>query len=226
MYTDKKQMFEDIAGDYDRLNDIISLGMHSHVKKTAIGKVPLKSDYKILDVCCGTGDIGIYIAENFVKNGQVIGVDFSQNMLDIAKIKAENIKNISFVKADVNYLPFKNEEFDACFISFGLRNLDDFEKAMLEISRVTKVGGYVVNIDLGKPKGLVKGLYNIFFFKLVPLFGKLFSHYPEAYKYLPQSTKKFLSADELVTLFRKIGLNDVKKHNYLFGAISQQIGQK
>ena len=225
MRTDIKNMFNNIAKNYDKLNNIISFGLHLNVKKRAINNVPLKSDFKILDLCTGTGDIAIYIAKNIVKKGCVIGADFSQEMLRIAKFKAQNIENLDFIAADALNLPFKDEEFDACFISFGLRNLTDLKKGLEEMKRVTKKGGFVVSIDTGKPKGIVGFFFNLFFFHIVPILGKIFNKDASPYKYLPKSTKKFPSPDELVKIFEQTGLKNIKKYDFIFGAISEQIGE-
>lgn len=218
------QMFDNIAKDYDKLNDIMSFGQQINIKKRAINNIPLKTNFKVLDLCTGTGDIAIYIAKNKVKDGQVIGVDFSEKMLEIATNKAKNIENIEFISADALKLPFKDEEFDACFISFGLRNIPDYKKCLLEMKRVTKKGGYIVNIDTGKPKGIIKFFHKIYLFNIVPIFGKIFAEQSSAYKYLPQSTINFPSGDELAETFKEMGLNNIKKFDFMFCAISQQIG--
>ena len=220
-----KEMFNNIAKNYDKLNNIISLKMQLRVKKKAINNIALKSDSKVLDICCGTGDIAIYIGKNIVKNGKVIGIDFSENMLAIAKGKSLGLKNIEFMLGDALNLPFKDDEFDASFISFGLRNLTDIEKGLSEMKRVTKQGGLIVNIDTGKPKGFFKLLFNLYFFHIVPVIGKLFNGNSTPYKYLPQSTKNFPSGDELVGKFKDLGLSNVKKYDFLFGTISQQVGE-
>ena len=220
-----KQMFNNIAKNYDKLNNIISLNRQLLVKKKAINNIELKSNSKILDICCGTGDIAICIGENIAKEGKVIGIDFSENMLAIAKDKALGMKNIEFMLGDALNLPFKDDEFDASFISFGLRNLTDIEKGLSEMKRVTKQGGLVVNIDTGKPKGFFKLLFNLYFFHIVPVIGKLFNGNSTPYKYLPQSTKNFPSGDELVSKFKNLGLSNVKKYDFLFGTISQQVGE-
>jgi len=225
MPNDIKEMFDNIAKNYDKLNNIISLKMHLCVKKHAIANVPLKPDFKVLDVCTGTGDIAIYLAENIIKNGDVTGLDFSEEMLKIAKNKAKNIENLKLITGDALNLPFKDGEFDACFISFGLRNLTDLKKGLQEMKRVTKEGGFIVNIDTGKPKGIVGFFFNLFFFHLVPLLGYFFHGDSSPYKYLPESTKNFPSLDELVKIFEELGFKNVKKHDFLLGAISQQIGE-
>lgn len=222
---DIQEMFNKIAQNYDRLNDVISFNGQLSVKKKAIENVPLKSDFKILDVCTGTGDIAIYIAKSVVKNGKVIGIDFSDNMLAIAKNKAQGVDNIEFFKADALNLPFAEGEFDASFVSFGLRNIPKLKEALLEMKRVTKKGGFVVNLDTGKPKGIFKFFHYLYFFMLVPILGRLFNGDESAYKYLPESTKKFPSSQELSEIFCDIGLSEIKTYDFIFGAISQQVGK-
>ena len=220
-----KQMFDNIAKNYDKLNNIMTFHQHLNIKERAIKNVNLNTNAKILDVCTGTGDIAIYIAQNVVKSGKVIGVDFSENMLALAKEKARGVKNLEFKFADALALPFEDGEFDACFISFGLRNLTDLKDGLKEMKRVTKKGGFIINLDTGKPTGIVRIFHELFFFKIVPLFGKLFNGNDAPYKYLPESTKEFPSADELVEIFKELGLTNVRKVDFLFGAISEQIGQ-
>ncbi len=220
-----KEMFDKISAKYDKLNEIMTLGLNSCIKIKAIKNIPLKSDVKVLDVCCGTGDIAIYIAKNIALKGEVTGVDFSVKMLEIAKIKSKNIKNIKFIEADALNLPFAENEFDACFISFGLRNLEDLKKGLEEMKRVVKPGGFVVNLDTGKPKGIFKFFHEIYFHRAVPLMGKIFGGNYEPYKYLTTSAKEFPSSDELVEIFRQIGLKNVSKREFLLGAIAQQFGQ-
>jgi demethylmenaquinone methyltransferase/2-methoxy-6-polyprenyl-1,4-benzoquinol methylase len=146
-------------------------------------------------------------------------------MLEIAKNNATGLENIDFVAADALNLPFEDAEFDACFISFGLRNLDDLKKGLMEMKRVTKKGGFVVNIDTGKPKGILKVFHQLYFFHIVPIIGRIFNGNSTPYKYLPQSTEKFPTQDELVHIFQELGLSDVEKFDFLFGAISQQVGK-
>lgn len=219
-----KEMFNSIAKSYDKLNDIISFNLHSDIKKQAIGNLPLDYKIKILDVCTGTGDIAVYFAR-LLPCSSITGIDFSPEMLSIAKIKTENINNITFMEGDALNLPFKEGEFDISFISFGLRNLTDLEQGLKEMKRVTKTGGVVSSLDMGKMKGYMTPFYNLFLFKIVPILGLLFSAKFAAYKYLPHSTEKFPSQDRLVEIFEEIGLKNVKKHDFLLGAISQQIGE-
>lgn len=225
MQNNIQEMFNGIAKSYDKLNDIMSFGQNLRIKKTAVNNADLSPAAKVLDICTGTGDIAIYLAKNIVKQGSVIGIDFSKNMLEIAKGRAENIQNLSFVEGDAMDLPFDDETFDACIISFGLRNLPDIKKAIEEMKRVTKSGGLIVNLDTGKPKGIVKFFHKIYIFNVIPFFGKIFHGDDSAYKYLPQSIENFVDCDQMVHIFEKEGLVNIRKFNFIFDAISQQIGQ-
>lgn len=218
-----KEMFNTIAKSYDKLNDIISFNFQSNIKKQAIGNLSLNQKIKVLDVCTGTGDIAIYFAK-LLPCANVTGIDFSPEMLKVALVKAENISNIKFMEGEALNLPFSDGEFDISFISFGLRNLTDLEQGLKEMKRVTKTGGTVSSLDMGKMKGLLAPFFNFFLFKIVPILGLVFSAKFAAYKYLPRSTEKFPSQERLLEIFEEIGLKNVKKHDFLFGAISQQIG--
>lgn len=214
-----KEMFDSIADRYDFLNNLISLGQHKKIKKHTVKSLPLQKESKVLDLCCGTGDIAILLSESFDKKIGITAVDFSENMLDIAMKRAKKHTNIAFIQGDAFNLPFSDEEFDAVFISFGLRNLPDLRKAVIEMKRVLKTGGYLVNLDTGKPQGFFAVLFDLYFFNLVPLLGK-------AYRYLPESTRNFPPQDKLVELFYELGFKEVKNHNYIFGAIARQIARK
>jgi len=219
------EMFDKLAADYDLMNNLISFGRHKSVKKQVIKNVPLKAGMEILDVCTGTGDIPIFIAKKFGDSVKITGVDFSEKMLEIALKRTGKYKNIKLVTADALNLPFEDNYFDAVFISFGLRNLVDLKKGLLELKRVTKKGGYVINLDMGKPKGFFNYLFRIYFFKFIPLLGKLFHGSSEPYSYLPQSCESFPDQEELVKIFYELGFDEVKNYNFAFGALAQQIAK-
>jgi demethylmenaquinone methyltransferase/2-methoxy-6-polyprenyl-1,4-benzoquinol methylase len=219
------KMFDSIACDYDLLNQVISFGRNKIIKKQAVQKLPKKPACNVLDVCTGTGDLAIYLAKYLDEKSTITGIDFSENMLNIAKNKAKDFKNIDFIKGDALNLPFEDETFDACIVAYGLRNLEDYKKGILEMKRVTKKGGYIVNLDTGKPKCIVNIVFRLYFDNFVPFFGKIFHGNSVPYKYLPESAKTFPSQDELVKVFLELGLSEVKNYNYAFGAIAQQVAK-
>lgn len=223
-----KKFFDGLAKKYDFLNQILSCGMHIRSKKLAIKNMNIKPDSCVLDLCTGSGDIAIFIArEN--PSCQVIGVDVSENMLQIAREKARGLPNLEFRTADALHLPFADQTYDFTFIGFGLRNLVDLKKGVLEMKRVTKSGGVISSLDLGKPqKGFLSSVYKIYFETLIPFLGRTLFHRHEfnSFQYLPESNKFFPAPDELVKIFIACGLKDVKRHDFMLGGISQQIGIK
>ena len=216
-------IFENLAVDYDLMNYIMSFGMHKFVKKQAVKNVPIQNNAKILDVCCGTGDISIFAAEKYDDSVKIIGIDFSEKMLKIAAKKAKKYKNIEFITGDALNLPFEDNYFDAVFISFGLRNLEDLKKGIIELQRVTKKSGYVVNLDFGKPKNVQGQLFRLYFSGIVPLIGKLIHGNSMPYSYLTKSFEDFPAQEELVGIFYELGFEEVKNYNFAFDAIAQQV---
>ncbi len=219
-----KDMFEGLALSYDMMNDFISLGRQKSIKKDFLALIPIKEGAKILDVCSGTGDMAIFLADKQGEKISIIATDFSGNMLEIAKKRALNHKNISFAEANLLNLPFENESFDAVITSFGLRNVADIDKAVSEMVRVTKKGGYVASLDLGKPKGALKNLIKLYFLHLMPFLANLMLWKREnPYKYLAQSYKNYPSQEELIEIFIKNGCIDAKNYDYACGMIAGQI---
>lgn len=222
-----KQFFDGLAPKYDFLNQVLSCGMHLRSKKEAIQRIPVQPQARILDICTGSGDIAVFVARDNPLC-RVIGVDVSQNMLQLAREKAKGLTNVEFRTADALNLPFQDGEFDAVFMGFGLRNLSDMAKGISEMKRVTKPGGYVTSLDLGKPKeGALRTVYHFYFERLMPFLGRTVFHRHEfnSFRYLPESNKFFPSPQELVRLFQSCGLKDVRTHDYMLGGISQQIGR-
>lgn len=213
-----KEMFNSISKDYDKLNDIISLGLHKKIKNDAI-KISLSPNAKILDLCTGTGDLA-GLLKNKYPESEVIGVDFSQNMLKIAK---EKYHNVNFIEADCTQLPFQDESFDLCVISFGLRNIENLQKALEEINRILKPGGIFINIDLGKPQKPFKSVMKIYMYIWVAILGKIFHGDETPYKYLAESNENFPSQGELLEIYKKIGFKNCKNKNYALGQIARQI---
>lgn len=217
-----KKLFNSISKDYDKLNNIMTFGLHKKIRKDSVIGLNLNPEAKVLDLCTGTGDVAGLLKKEY-PNAQITGVDFSENMLKIAK---EKYPNIEFLEADCTQLPFENEQFDLCVISFGLRNIENIPKALAEIFRVTKKGGYFINIDLGKPNKFFNLFLTPYMYLWVSLLGKVFHGDETPYKYLAVSNEDFPSQSKLVEMFEKIGFSDVKNKNYLFGQIASQISKK
>ncbi|MFA7658061.1 MAG: bifunctional demethylmenaquinone methyltransferase/2-methoxy-6-polyprenyl-1,4-benzoquinol methylase UbiE [Candidatus Gastranaerophilaceae bacterium] len=221
-----KDMFDRISGDYDKLNNLMSFGLHKKIKRDVIKKIqPLTSRFSqpaCLDLCCGTGDLADILKKEY-QQARVVGVDFSPNMLKIAR---EKHPEIEFLEADCTQLPFNDEQFDLCVISFGLRNIENIEKALKEIYRVLKKGGYFINIDLGKPNRFFNIFLKPYMYLWVALLGKIFHGDETPYKYLAKSNEDFPSPKQLAELFKEVGFSQVTNKNYVFGQIASQNAQK
>lgn len=215
---DKKELFNSIAKNYDKINNSISLFTHSFFRKDAVNNIP-DEHFKILDLCCGTGDICSLLQKKYT-NAKITGIDFSKKMLEIAKKK---YPKIHFTEQDVQNLPFEDNSFDLCTISFGLRNVDDIHKVLKEIRRVLTKDGIFFNLDLGKPNKFfnifLKPYMNIF----VPLLGKLVHGKSVPLKYFAHSNETFPSPDELKKIYETLGFEQLTRKDYLFGQISCQI---
>ena len=202
-------MFDKLASNYDFINNIISIFTHKIIKYLTIAFIDkLPPNSKILDLCTGTGDIAGILKRKY-KTANIIGVDFSKEMLSIARKKHPKI---DFSYADCLDLPFANDTFDLITISFGLRNTENYVKTVSEINRVLKKGGIFVHLDFDKKSKLADFIFE----KIVKTLKN------ESYDYLLQSKKEFPSGNELVNLFTSQGFKLSKTKNFLFGIVSAQ----
>ena len=215
-----RKMFDEIAPKYDFMNNVISLGLHNIIKKKAIDKLSLKNETMALDLCCGTGDITNILA-NKKEIKSVIGIDFSKNMLEIASYKNSH-KKIKFVNADCTSLPYADNTFDVITIFFGLRNIENSEKAISEIYRVLVKNGQIMHLDFRKGNAFLNFLFDLF----TPICAKLFTKNQDAYKYLIKSKKEFYTTDEIEKMFLKHKLKQKTNYNFLFSTISAQVFEK
>lgn len=212
-----QKLFNTIAYKYDFMNNLISLGMHKSVKKKCVENLDIKPHTRILDACTGTGDIAYFIKQK-EPYASVTGIDFSENML---KIACKRQPDIDLRKGDVTHLEFEDNTFDIVTMGFGLRNITNPEKALSEIHRVLKAGGYFMHLDFGK-----KNILNKFFDITVPLTARLFYGNALPYGYLISSKQEFPEPHELIKDFEKSGFKFVKRKDYVMGALSVQIMKK
>ena len=238
--TDEKadyvqKQFDRIAKKYDLANDLISLGMHRLWKQRAINELTASLSSRdtnphLLDVCTGTGDLALSLAENFSGSCQITGLDFSGEMLAVAEQRSAHAPSavrscLNWKQADAQNLPFADDSFDGAIISFGLRNLTDLQKGLNEMSRVVKPGGRVVNLDLGQPTMPVFTPFFLFFFdNIVPLIGELIQQDRQAYTYLPESRKAYPNPQKLSSMFENAGLSDVRWISLACGSVALHVG--
>ncbi|WP_159882996.1 demethylmenaquinone methyltransferase [Paenibacillus puerhi] len=222
-------VFESIAPKYDLMNDIISFRRHKAWREFTMRKMNVQPGETAIDLCCGTCDWTISLAEAS-RSGKMVGLDFSQNMLDIGAEKIGRLgldKQISLVRGNAMDLPYEANSFDYATIGFALRNVPDLVKVIEEMQRVVKPGGMVVSLELSKPTWQpFKSLYYFYFQKVLPLLGKLIAKKYDQYKWLPESLVHFPDHKQLADIFRSTGLTDVRVYPLFSGIAALHIGFK
>ena len=220
-------VFQNISGKYDRLNNIISFEQHKTWRKRVMKEMNVKSGSKALDVCCGTADWTISLSKAVGHTGEVIGVDFSENMLEVGKRKTKDMHNIQLVHGDAMNLPFEDNEFDYVTIGFGLRNVPDYLATLKELNRVLKPGGMIVCLETSQPTTKVFKQCSKLYFKFVmPIFGKIFAKSKDEYEWLQQSTFDFPDKEKLKRLFNQAGFSNVKVRSFTGGVAAMHLGYK
>ncbi|WP_438445601.1 demethylmenaquinone methyltransferase [Gorillibacterium sp. sgz5001074] len=223
------EVFESIAPKYDLMNDIISFGRHKPWRKFTMKKMNVKPGTTAIDLCCGTCDWTISLAEAS-GTGQVVGLDFSRNMLDFGDRKIKTLgldKQITLVQGNAMSLPYEDNTFDYATIGFALRNVPDLVQVIKEMHRVVKPGGLVVSLELSKPTWEpFKSIYYFYFRRLLPLMGKLIAKRYEQYRWLPESLVHFPDHKELARIFRETGLDRVEVYPLAGGVAAVHIGTK
>jgi len=228
--ADVRSMFDRIVTRYDLMNRIMTGGRdeawRKRVAKMAIAAHPAGHP-RVLDVATGTGDLAFAIAN--AGASEVVGIDFSSEMIVAAKRKAgeDGDDRVRFEVADAMDLPFDEGEFDACTVSFGLRNMPDYDAAIASMARILKPGGSFICLEMTPYHRPVLGtLFQFSFERIMPLIGGLLSGSRSAYRYLPQSVEAFPPAHDLADRMRNAGLENVQYALLGFGTVAIHSGTK
>jgi len=220
-------VFQNISKKYDRLNNIISFEQHKVWRKRVMKEMSVKKGSTALDVCCGTADWTIALSKAVGPQGEVTGLDFSENMLEVGKEKTAHMDNIHLVHGDAMNLPFDDASFDYVTIGFGLRNVPDYLGALKEMERVLKPGGMIVCLETSQPTlPVFKQVYRLYFKFVMPIFGKLFAKSKEEYEWLQQSTFDFPGREKLKRLFEQAGFSNIKVRSFTGGVAAMHLGYK
>ncbi|NWQ39811.1 demethylmenaquinone methyltransferase [Bacillus sp. EB106-08-02-XG196] len=223
------KVFEKISDNYDKMNSVISFQQHIKWRKDTMKRMNVKPGSKALDVCCGTGDWTIALAEAVGPSGEVTGLDFSQNMLNVGidKVKSLGLKQVNLIHGNAMELPFPDNSFDYVTIGFGLRNVPDYLQVLKEMNRVLKPGGIAVCLETSQPTlAGYKQLYYFYFKFIMPMFGKLFAKSYKEYSWLHESARNFPGMKELARMFETAGFKDVYYKPYSGGAAAVHFGYK
>lgn len=217
-----RNLFGSIAGTYDKANDVITFGLaHSWRRKVVELSQAQEGDH-VLDCATGTGDLAIEFKKAVGAKGRVLGTDFCQEMLDFAPEKAKKEKlEITFELADATNLQYEDNQFDVVSIAYGIRNVSDPIKALQEMARVTKPGGYVMVLETGETRApLLNSMINIYFKHLVPRLGGWVSGRRDAYEYLNKSSDKFPCKQNFIELMNESGVFSKSEYTSLMGGAS------
>jgi demethylmenaquinone methyltransferase/2-methoxy-6-polyprenyl-1,4-benzoquinol methylase len=221
-----RDMFARIAPRYDAANRVLTAGLDERWRRRAIALLAPPKGGTVLDLCCGTGDVVFHLLRTD-PTLEVTGIDFCAPMLDGARARApkEARGKATFVEGDVMSLPFENDRFDGATMGFSLRNVVDIDQVLGEIVRVLKPGARFVNIDVSKaPNALWKRMFDLYFYRVVPLVGGLVGGSKLAYTYLPNSLTHHPNADELRDRFARAGFRDTGYLALMGGSIAIHYG--
>lgn len=221
------EVFESISESYDKMNSVISFQQHIKWREDTMKRMAVKKGSKCLDVCCGTADWTIALAQATGESGVVKGLDFSQNMLKVGQQKTVAIPQIELIHGNAMELPFEDNSFDFVTIGFGLRNVPDYLQVLCEMHRVVKPGGMVVCLETSQSE--IPGyrqLFRFYFKYIMPIFGKLFAKSYKEYSWLQESANDFPGMKKLAQMFKDAGLKNVTYKAYSGGAAAVHIGFK
>jgi demethylmenaquinone methyltransferase / 2-methoxy-6-polyprenyl-1,4-benzoquinol methylase len=236
-----REMFAEIAPKYDRMNHLLSFYVDKYWRWRTVRVVApqpkLHGNAPILDVCTGTGDLALAYARVASKETRIIGTDFCEEMLDIAREKKtavarstadDNNQRIEFVRADSQHLPFDSDQFQIVSVAFGLRNVADTMQGLREMTRVCKPAGKVAVLEFSIPRfPPIRYAYLWYFKNVLPRIGQWFARNEmNAYQYLPDTVAEFPAYDELAGMMTNAGLTEVKYHSFQFGIATLYVGTK
>jgi demethylmenaquinone methyltransferase/2-methoxy-6-polyprenyl-1,4-benzoquinol methylase len=211
-----RTMFDRIAPVYDAMNRTMTAGLDRRWRRLTAEAVVRPGD-RVLDACCGTGDLAVAAAR---AGGDVTGLDFSERMLERARRKAPELE---WVRGDLLALPFADARFEAATVGFGVRNVEELERALRELRRVLRSGGRLGILEITRPRGPLALFYRVWFDGLVPLIGKLLPG-GSAYTYLPASVRRFPGPEELADVMRDAGFGDVSFRRLAGGIVALHVG--
>ena len=218
-----QDLFNTVAPRYDLINDLQSFWLHRYWKRRLVALANLDPDHRALDLCCGTGDVAFALA---ARGAEVTGMDFSRSMLKCAA-ELNSDANVDFQCGDALNTDLPDNNFDVVTMAYGLRNLSNFEGGLQEMYRVTKPGGRMLVLDLGKPSFAPwRWLYFGYLKWIVPVFGQIFCRDAPAYAYMHESLEHYPAQDGVVKVMEELGCKEVNIHRILGSAMTINVGVK
>ena len=223
-------VFHSVADKYDVMNDLMSFGIHRIWKKITIEYSSVRKGQKVLDLAGGTGDLTAKFSQLVGDDGLVVLADINESMLKVGREKLRDkglFKNIEYVQANAEELPFADNFFDCITISFGLRNVTDKNKALQSMWRVLKPGGRLLILEFSKPQyPILNKAYDLYSFTMLPLMGKVIANDADSYRYLAESIRMHPDQKTLKKMMEDAEFVDVKYHNMTGGIVALHTGFK
>ncbi|MBT8056957.1 MAG: bifunctional demethylmenaquinone methyltransferase/2-methoxy-6-polyprenyl-1,4-benzoquinol methylase UbiE [Gammaproteobacteria bacterium] len=225
-----RQVFESVAGSYDLMNDLMSLGIHRAWKQDFAARSGVLTGDQVLDLAGGTGDIAALMSKRVGARGRVVLTDINEAMLEVGRRRLEDrgiVGNVDFARVNAEKLPFEDSGFDAVTIAFGLRNVTDKDAALREMKRVLRPGGKALILEFSEvqPEPLKK-VYDTWSFGVLPVLGKLVANDEDSYRYLAESIRKHPPQEELAMMMRNAGFGDVNYRNLTGGIVAIHTGTR
>jgi len=221
------RLFARIARRYDRINDLMSWGMHRRWKRRLVSLAAPRPGEKALDLCCGTGDVARKLAAVPNAPAEVVGLDFTEEMLEIARKVTPSTLPVSYRQGDALALPFPDASFDIVTCAYGLRNLADLNRGLAEAARVLRPGGRLASLEFGRPANrLLSVLYFAYLRAALPLYGWMFFGDPHTYAYIFATVSRFPGQRELASRMKDAGFASVDVHDSMGGAMGICVAHK
>jgi len=221
-------VFESVAGNYDLMNDLMSLGVHRAWKQDFIANSGVRLGDQVLDLAGGTGDISALLSKRVGANGRVVLTDINGAMLDVGRRRLEDkgiVGNVNYALVNAETLPFDDGEFNAVTIAFGLRNVTDKDAALREMYRVLRPGGKAMILEFSQVRAEpLKAIYDAWSFGVLPVLGKLIADDEDSYRYLAESIRKHPPQEDLAEMMREAGFDDVRYRNLTGGIVAIHSG--
>ena len=221
-----ENVFNQVFNKYDLMNDFMSLGVHRYWKKSLINMMNPRDKRKLIDVACGTGDVGKLFLDSTNKEAEITCIDPNKGMIGQGKQKLSNYKNIKWVISSAEKLPIADNTFDYYTISFGLRNTKNLNQALSEAYRVLKPGGRYLCLEFSKIQNANLDFIYKNYSKLIPIIGQFVVGEKEPYEYLIKSIEQFINQDELIDLMEKNNFQKCSYRNLSGGIVSIHSGWK
>lgn len=223
-------VFHSVARKYDLMNDVMSFGVHRLWKRITIETAAVRPGMKVLDLAGGTGDLTAKFSQLVGDKGEVILADINSSMLKVGRAKLRDlglVGNINYVQANAEALPFPDNHFDLITISFGLRNVTDKDKALRSMNRVLKPGGKLLVLEFSKPQhDIMKKMYDLYSFKIIPKMGDIITQDAGSYEYLAESIRMHPDQDTLKQMMVDAGFEQVDYTNMTDGVVALHRGYK